>query len=515
MHDAVPVLQDFLIHSFRVRPDKTALVRGKNRATFAELAGSANRLAGALRNAGVQRGDRVLTFLENGNEAVVSFWGTLLADAVAVPINPLTTNEKLSWLLEDCGAVALIADRPITKDFAHVVRSASALKIVLVTIDAQDLDELPLVVNFKTALDAETGEAPKNRNLDVDLAAIIYTSGSLGEQKGVMLSHRNMLTAAASICQYLEIKDDDVILSLMPLAFDYGLYQMIMSIRQGSCLVLEKSFTLPAETMKLIAAERVTILPGLPTLFAMLAQLNNPSLWDLSSVRTITSSGAPLPLKHIEMLRRLFPNARLFSMFGLTECKRCTYLPPADLDSKPESVGIAIPNTELWLVDEVGNRVGPNQVGQLVIRGATVMQGYWRKPEETARMLRPGSLPGERVLYTGDLCRLDEEGYLYFVGRVDEIIKSRGKKVAPAVVEAVLTAIPGVKEAAVIGVPDAIMGTAVKAFVVPDVGRNLDEAALLRECRRRLDDFMVPRQILLTASLPRTSSGKIRKTALS
>jgi acyl-CoA synthetase (AMP-forming)/AMP-acid ligase II len=201
-------------------------------------------------------------------------------------------------------------------------------------------------------------------------------------------------------------------------------------------------------------------------------------------------------------------------MYGLTECKRCTYLPPEDLARKPDSVGLAIPGTELWLVDEDNRRLGPNQVGQLVIRGATVMQGYWEKPEETMKKLRPGPLPGERVLYTGDFCRLDEEGYLYFVGRMDDIIKSRGEKVAPKEVENTLTNIPGVKEAAVIGVPDEVLGQALKAYVVLESESTLTEAALLRECQAHLESFKVPKQLVFVPALPKTSTGKIKKTEL-
>ena len=212
----------------------------------------------------------------------------------------------------------------------------------------------------------------------------------------------------------------------------------------------------------------------MPTIFAVLAELKNLKDYDFSKIRYVTNTAAALPVKHITMLRDLFPTARIYSMYGLTECKRCTYLPPEDIDRKPTSVGIAIPNTELWLVDEDGNRVGPNKVGQLVIRGATVMRGYWEKPEATAKKLKPGPLPGEMVLYTGDFCRLDDEGYLYFVGRMDDIIKSRGEKVAPKEVENVLYNITGVRDAAVIGVPDDILGQAVKAFVVLEAGVALD-----------------------------------------
>jgi acyl-CoA synthetase (AMP-forming)/AMP-acid ligase II len=327
-----------------------------------------------------------------------------------------------------------------------------------------------------------------------------------------MLTHRNMLTAAASISTYLGNVEDDVILAALPFSFDYGLYQMIMAFRMGARIVVEKSFAFPARVLEDVVREKVTGFPGVPTMFATLAE--QKSLPDLSCIRYVTNTAAALSEKQVRALPRLFPRARIFSMYGLTECKRCTYLPPEDLQRKPGSVGIAIPNTELWIVDEEDRRVGPGVTGQLVIRGATVMRGYWEKPEATAKRLRPGPLPGEQVLYTGDLCRLDEEGYLYFVARMDDIIKSRGEKVAPKEVENALTDVAGVKEAAVIGVPDEVLGQAVKAFVVLEEGADIEEAALLQECRRRLEPFKVPRRIELVQSLPRTSSGKIQKTGL-
>jgi acyl-CoA synthetase (AMP-forming)/AMP-acid ligase II len=373
---------------------------------------------------------------------------------------------------------------------------------------------LPRAVRWEIATKAH-GAPPVRRCIDIDLAAIVYTSGSTGDPKGVMLTHRNMLTACASIASYLELREDEVILNVLPLAFDYGLYQMIMAFSVGARLVLERSFAFPAQTVRLLTEERVTGLPGVPTVFSTLLGLKSLREGDLPSVRYVTNTGAALPVKHIQMLRELLPAARIYSMYGLTECKRCTYLPPEDIDRKPESVGIAIPNTEMWIVDEGGRRVGPGIVGKLVIRGATVMKGYWGKPEATAEKLKPGPLPGEQVLHTGDYCRMDEEGYLYFVGRGDEIIKSRGEKVAPKEVENVLMGIPGVKEAAVIGVPDDLLGEAVKAFVVMEQGTAIGEAQIRNECRRRLETFMVPKHIDIVASLPRTDTAKINKRALS
>jgi acyl-CoA synthetase (AMP-forming)/AMP-acid ligase II len=374
---------------------------------------------------------------------------------------------------------------------------------------------VPGSCDLAAAVAAEAADrCPPRRNIDVDLAALVYTSGSTGDPKGVMLTHRNMLTAATSISTYLRNVEDDVILCVLPLSFDYGLYQMIMAFRMGARLVLERSFAFPVEVLRTVVAERVTGFPGVPTIFATMAEMEDLSRYDFSAIRYVSNTAAALPVKHIRMLQRLFPAARIYSMYGLTECKRCTYLPPEDLDRKPESVGIAIPNTELWIVDDAGARVGPGVVGQLVIRGATVMRGYWEKPEETARKLRPGPLPGELVLHTGDLCRLDEEGYLYFVGRMDDIIKSRGEKVAPKEVENAVVDIPGVKECAVVGVPDELLGQAVKAFVVLEQGAALDARAVQRECQRRLESFMVPKHVVFVPELPKTTSGKIKKTGL-
>jgi len=517
-HGPVPLLHDYLMQSAQELPEKVALVCMKQRVTYGELDARSNALAHSLVEAGVKRGDRVVVFGDNTVETVISFWAVLKANAVVSIVNPLTKSDKLSYLLQDCRPAALITDMHIHSVFSGPARACSHLLRVIVSgsIDESKLAELPHVQRWADAIDGGDRAAPPARTcIDDDLAAIIYTSGSTGDPKGVMLTHRNMLTACTSIASYLELQEDEIILGVLPLAFDYGLYQMIMAFRSGARLVLERSFTFPAQILNLMVAEGVTGFPGVPTIFSILAELKSLKDYDLSKIRYVTNTAAALPVKHILMLRDIFPTARIYSMYGLTECKRCTYLPPKDIDRKPSSVGIAIPNTEMWIVDEEGNKVGPNIVGQLVIRGATVMKGYWEKTEATARKLRPGPLPGEQVLYTGDYCSMDEEGYLYFVGRMDDIIKSRGEKVAPKEVENVLMNISGVKEAAVIGVPDEILGQAVKAFVVLDEGVTLTEKQLQNECQSCLENFMVPKYIVRVPSLPRTDTGKIKKTGLS
>lgn len=516
MHGAVPLLHDYLAHSTQRLPDKVALVCGRQRLTYAELDARSTVLAHALGAGGTQRGDRVLVFGDNTVETVTAFWAALKANAVVSIVNPLTKTDKLQYLIDDCRPSALITDAHLEHVWAEPARSPHIRTLIVSGSLAEDRPERPAtLVRWDDVFADPSGVAPPPRlAIDIDLAAIVYTSGSTGDPKGVMLTHRNMLTAATSISTYLRIPEDDVILNVLPLAFDYGLYQMIMAFRQGARLVLERSFAFPAQILKLIESEGVTNFPGVPTIFAILSEMKTIGECDFSRIRCVTNTAAALPLKHIRVLQGLFPKARIYSMYGLTECKRCTYLPPEDLDRKPGSVGIAIPDTELWIVDEDGNRVGPETVGQLVIRGATVMQGYWEKPEATAEKLKPGPLPGERVLYTGDYCRLDAEGYLYFVGRMDDVIKCRGEKVAPKEVESVLFNIAGVKEAAVIGVADDILGQAVKAFVVLERGVTLTAKDIQRLCLEKLENFMVPKHVVFIDELPKTDTGKIRKTGL-
>jgi amino acid adenylation domain-containing protein len=517
MTHVVPQLHDFLADSATRLPEKLALVAGDARLTYAEIETKANALARALVARGVERGDRVAVFADNTAEAVIAFWAALKANGVIVMINPLTKSDKLAYMLKDCRAKALITEGHLTNVFADAAKRSSHLATVIIAgnIDATETRGLPNVTAWAAAVSEPGQGTPPRRSIDIDLAALIYTSGSTGEPKGVMLTHRNMITAATSISTYLENVEDDVILGVLPLAFDYGLYQMIMSVRVGARLILERSFTFVAQVLKKVVDEKVSGFPGVPTVFATLANLKSLRDYDFSNIRYVSNTAAALPVKHITMLKDIFPRAKIFSMYGLTECKRCTYLPPEDIDRKPTSVGIAIPNTEMWIVDENDNKVGPNVVGQLVIRGATVMKGYWEKPEETAKRLRPGLLPGEQVLYTGDFCKIDEEGYLTFVGRMDDIIKSRGEKVAPKEVEGALVSIPGIKEAAVIGVPDELWGHAVKAFVVLDDGASLDPKQISRECQARLENFMVPKYVEIVPDLPKTATGKIKKTGLS
>jgi amino acid adenylation domain-containing protein len=505
------LLQDYLSRSAERLPGKIALVAGREQWTYAELERHSDAVAYVLRRGGVRRGDRVIVLAENGSTPAIAFWGILKADGVACIVSPETAPHKLAYYLGDTRAAALVVDKHLDSAFVPIIGNAPHLVTVLAAGNPPEatMPELQTFADALTALPADF--RPPRHNLDIDLAAIVYTSGSTGEPKGVMLTHRNMLAASSAINHYLGHLEDDVILGALPFSFDYGLYQLILAAAVGARLVVERSFALLLQVLARAQREAVTVFPCVPSVVALMERL---PVRELLHVRSVTSTGDVLAERHVATLRRVFPAAQIFSMYGVTECKRCSYLPPEDLERKPGSVGLPIPGTEFWLVDEQDQRLGPNQVGELVIRGATVMRGYWEKPEATARRLRPGVLPGELVLYTGDLCRLDEDGYLYFVARMDDVIKSRGEKVALREVEAVLLVLPGVREAAVIALPDAVWGHVLKAFVVAENSAVLDIDHLLAGCRLRLTPAQVPKAIFVVAELPRTRNGKIDKAAL-
>lgn len=508
------LVQQFLETAAAQRPEKTALVCGEQRWTYQQLDEAANRLAHALQSTGVQRGDRVTILLENSAEAVIAIFAALKAGGTFMVLHPGTKPEKLTRLLEDAEPAALVTDAARVRDALHVVAAAPSLRCLVWADDA------PLALHGRlrslgwSELRAFSAERPACTSIDADLATLIYTSGSTGQPKGVMSTHLNMVTATTSINGYLQNTPEDVILDVLPLAFDYGLYQVMLAFQVCARLVLEKSFAFPTRTVALLEREQVSGLPGVPTLFALLFRYPGLLRRELPALRYITNTGAPLPTSYIERLRATFPQARLFSMYGLTECKRVSYLPPDELDRRPTSVGVAIPNTEVWVAGEKGQRLPPGEVGELVVRGSHVTRGYWRAPELTAHRFRPGPIAGETVLYTGDLFKTDADGFLYFVARKDDVIKTRGEKVGPREVEEAVCRLPGVAEAAVIGVPDSLLGQAISLVVAPLDGAPLTERDIRAHCARSLDGFMQPKYVTIVAGLPHTENGKVDKARI-
>jgi long-chain acyl-CoA synthetase len=506
---SVRLAHEFLDRCADAMPDKVAVVDGSGRHTFGEIAADSVRAATWLQAHGVERGDRVLIVADNSASVVMWVFATLRAGGVFVVVNPTTKSDKLAFLIEDSGARAVVGGKSAARELVTALRSRAVANAVW-------LDEVPEGVDGVTAADAlaTAGDLREPGAIDADLAAIIYTSGSTGTAKGVMLTHRNIVHNAWSISTYLGLDADDVVICLLPLSFDYGLFQIFMGARLGFSVVLERSFAYPYDVLKRIAEARVTVLPGVPTIFASLLAMAPFDGLDLSALRVLTNTAAALPPSHIDRLREAFPGAQLFAMYGLTECTRVCYLEPSRLDDKVGSVGRAMPNTEVYVVDPEGRPVPPGVVGELVVRGASVMRGYWQRPRETDDWLRPGVNQGELVLHTHDRFRADEEGFLYFVGRSDDILKTKGEKVSPLEIETVLYELAEVKEVAVIGVHDEIDGTAIKAIIVPRSDAQVDVRAIRNHCRARLENYMVPKYIELSDELPKTESGKIRRASL-
>lgn len=508
-------IEDFLARSAERFPGKAALVCGGRRLTYREIDSQANQLANALLACGVQHGDRVVIFLDNCPETVIAIFAVLKAGGVFVIVNPTAKAGKLDYLLNNSRAAVLITAPTKLGELRGSLAAARHLHALVLTGSVEPLALSGIsVLSLPEILESSSSSCPRQGGIDLDLAALVYTSGTTGQPKGVMMTHLAVVSACTSIVTYLENTSDDVILDVLPLAFTYGLVQLLVTFKTGATLVLERGFTYPAAVLQALVRERVTGFAMVPTISAILLKMD-VSQFPLPHLRYLTNAASAMPQEHLRQLREWLPEAKIYAMHGLTECMRTTYLPPDQIDIRPLSVGRGMPNVELWIVDEDGNRVGPGVVGELVVRGANVMKGYWEMPEETDQVLRDAHLPWpEKVLYTGDLFTSDDEGYLYWVSRKDDIIKTRGEKVSPKHVEDVLHALPGVAEAAVFGVPDEVLGSAIKALISLKPDAALTKQGILSHCQERLEDFMVPKYVELVPAIPRTENGKISRRAL-
>jgi long-chain acyl-CoA synthetase len=485
-------------------PERTAIVCQGQPVTYGELDRRATRWAAWLQHQGVQRGDRVAVCLDNGIAFVLAMLACWRCGAVLVPIGPQAHASRLQAVLADAGAGLLVRQPSVHARVEATLEDTPALRNCLWV----DPDGAPC------AADAAGAPFTAPPSIDLDLAALIYTSGSTGEPKGVMLSHANMVAAARSVQAYLDLRPDDVLAGVLPLAYSYGLYQLLLAFQVGASVVLERSFAFPVKVLQTLAAQRVSVFAGVPTTFALWLGLREAATFNWPELRLVTNAAAGLSPETIGRLRALLPQARLVPMYGMTECKRISYLPADQLDARPGSVGRGMPNQEHWLVDEAGRRLPWGRTGELVVRGNHVMRGYWNRPDLSAQVLKPGPLPGEQVLHTGDLFRTDDEGWLYFVGRRDDIIKCRGEKVSPRAIEDVLYTLDSVLEAAVAGVPDPLLGEAIVAWVAPRPGRRLTEREVVRHCKDQLDAGMAPQRVVFVDALPKTDSGKVCKRAL-
>lgn len=493
---------------------RVAIVEEGKPYTYAQLLQAAQGLAATMQARGLQRGDRVAIYMDNTWPCVVSLYATLIAGGAFILVNPQTKTDKLQFILRDSGARLLISDGHLANVFLPVLPAADALAYVICSGELPATRPGKPIEPFDEAICRRTDAGHSAPTIPLDLAALIYTSGSTGNPKGVMQTHQAMVFAAGSLIEYLRLSQEDRILCVLPLAFDYGLYQLLMAVTLGATLVLERSFIYPAQIFERMRQRQVTVFPGVPTIYSMLLSAHGRSPLCFPSVTRVTNTAAALPDDYVTRLKEIFPNALIYKMYGLTECKRVSYLEPELAAAKPGSVGKAIPGTEVYLLSADGQPVPCGETGILHVRGPHVMLGYWNRPDLTEHMLRPGKYPGERVLCTHDHFRMDAEGFLYFVGRTDDIIKTRGEKVSPVEVENALHGIAGIRECAVVGIPDELLGQAIRAYVVLEPGAQLVDKQIRALCATRLENFMVPKEIVFRTELPRTVTGKVSKKLL-
>jgi len=515
-----------LIHHF-VRtsaqrfPEKEALVHGQERLSYTEVERRVAGLSQGLRRAGLERGDRVGVYLDASAPQVLSIFAISQAAGVFVPINALLFPEQVMHIAKDCGMSALVTTRTKLAALALVLRDIPSLKFLVALGDDDEAGEIGLpVYDFEELSRLPQLGVSDEPSISKDLAAILYTSGSTGKPKGVMLSHANVMSGATIVSSYLEITDRDRILAVLPFSFDAGLNQLMTAFQQGGTIVLI-NFVFARELVQTLVKEHITGLAGVPTLWSLLAQPNSTlQKQPLPDLRYITNTGGAMPQSVLATLRKALPTAKIFLMYGLTEAFRSTYLPPEELDRRPTSMGKAIPDTEILVINDEGKPCKPGEVGELVHRGPTVSMGYWGRPEDTAKCLRRNPLlprelgDCETVCYSGDLVKTDEEGFLYYVGRRDTMIKSSGFRISPSEVEEGLFCSGKLRGAAVIGIPDEVLGQTIKAFVVPRDGERVDPEALLAHCGEKLPRYMVPKTIEVVDELPKTSSGKVDYPAL-
>jgi long-chain acyl-CoA synthetase len=502
------LVQESLVAAAERVPSHAAVVDEFGRRSFEELMEESLRFARLLKDDGLEPGDRVALYLDNTAQCAAAIFGTVFAGGVFLVVNPQTKAEKLGFILADSGATFLVAEGHSAGIAVAATAHLDGVRVLAARAAPGD-ETFPSLEQALTATDptpASRERAPS------DLAALVYTSGTTGQPKGVMLSHEALVFVIGSIADYLGLDTEDRILSILPLAYTYGLSQLLLGVRVAGTVLLERTFAFPARTLERMHTEQATVFAAVPTVYATLLGMSHARTYD--SVRCLTNAAAALPPALHDGILRLFPNARLYRMYGQTECVRISYLDPELVATNPTSVGRAIPGTETFVLNDEGRPVAPGETGLLYVRGPHVMTGYWGDPKLTSERLTSGHEFGDRTLCTKDHFTVDEDGLLYFVGRTDDIIKTRGEKVSTVEVENVLHELGGVRQAAVVGVPDDLFGEAVRAYVVLDGTHALTQEDILRFARTKLENFMVPREVVIVDELPHTESGKVRKRSL-
>lgn len=524
------LLHELITVTAQRTPQAVALTDGRSSLTYGDLSAGVSRFAAGLMGLGLARSERVAIYLEKRFETVVASFGAPAAGAVFVPINPLLKPEQVAFILRDCNVRLLVTSPERLDLLKEVLAECHDLRHVVVTDAVTNSVHAAITVKGSLGLTIWSDflrppARPGHRVVDVDMAAILYTSGSTGKPKGVVLSHRNMVAGAKSVASYLENSPQDTLLAALPLSFDAGFSQLTTAFHAGARVVL-LNYLMPRDVLKTLEREKVTGLTAVPPLYIQLSQLEWPASIN-GNLRYFANTGGRMPRETLTLLRQRAPNARPFLMYGLTEAFRSTYLPPDEVDRRPDSIGKAIPNAEILVLREDGSPCSPDEPGELVHRGALVGMGYWNDAEKTAERYKllasdapvrpPGLQLPEYAVFSGDTVRMDAEGFFYFIGRRDEMMKTSGYRVSPSEVEEILYATQLVGECVAFGVDHPTLGHAIQVIATPAGATGaLDVEALMAECRSRMPAYMVPTGIeVAIGPLPRNPNGKIDRKLLS
>ena len=493
-------------------PAATALVDEATSLTYLELAARVRRMSDALRTLGVSSLGRVAILLEKSVDAAAMILAVADAGAICVPVNPKLKADQVGHILADSGAEILVCS-------SHRLASLGALPATLehvLVLDDGEAESSVAVTALASLRGVDAPATPRHRRIDSDPAAILYTSGSTGAPKGVVVTHRNLVVGCQSVVEYLELTREDTILALLPLSFDAGLSQLSTGLAVGAKVVLHTPLR-PQAVAQAIMRHRVTAITAVPPLWSLVAEADWTDV-DTRSVRLIANTGGHMNGPLLARLRAIFTQAQPFLMYGLTEAFRSTYLDPAEVKRRPDSIGKAIPNAEILVLREDGTPCDAGEPGELVHRGPLVTLGYWNAPERSAQRFKPHASPlatgltPEMAVWSGDIVRRDEEGFLYFIGRRDEMLKASGYRISPTEIESVVAAAPGVREVIAMGKPAGDVGDALFAIVVP-FGPDFSPALVDAHCERTLPRYMVPSVVVVDA-LPRSPNGKIDRSAL-
>ncbi len=516
-------MMPYLIHHFlenhaQAKPEQSACLHSEEAVTYGEMERQANRVAHTLRELGVQRGDRVALLIENSSAYVAAYYGILKGGAVTVAMYTTTTTQSLAFMLNDCNVRVLITQ---TKHLSLLQELRDKLPHLsaVVLLDENEVErptvEAPTGVAWPwRMIDAQhvkqQPDAALNLSLiDLNLASIIYTSGSTGNPRGAMLSHLNIVTNTRSIVSYLGLAPQDRIMVVLPFPYVYGKSLLNTHFAAGGTVIIDNRFVFPNVILKTMQEQAATGFSGVPSTYAILLGKSAVRKMEFPALRYLTQAGGAMAPTLIREVMEIFRNKKIYIMYGATEASaRLSYLPPEDLPRKVGSIGKAIPNVELRLIKDDGEEARQSEVGEIVARGANIMQGYWNQPEETAAVLT------EHGFHTGDLGRRDEEGFFYVVGRKRDMIKSAGNRVSAKEIEEIILEHPNILETAVIGIPDQFIGEAICAYIVPKNGVPVPPEELIAYCKERMPEYKVPRQVIARENLPKNASGKIMKEEL-